>query len=305
MVIAFGFRLSDMRQPQVYVSALTGGQRQEHATLAWIEGALRKRGGFSHGRLVVAEMRVDGKLERYATAPLPAEWPECRVWLEEAPDMVQALASCPGRAPVRLTAAGTHIAGLGLDHKPPALYDIYPVTSVEPDKVISSIHRHDLAPPHPLLIVLGLLALSPLLFAAWGEFEKARQLGRKPLLEGVMEHSTSGSLTIRDGERRVSVFIEQGEILSVGLARGPGALTEGDAMVVDGLRAAIQGQVDKVGDGLFRGQETMRLRRGALLVVGAAAREARRRVLLLAGRDTALFTLGMAMASLVAVGLAW
>ena len=47
------------------------------------------------------------------------------------------------------------------------------------------------------------------------------------ILEGVMEETDKGSLTIRAGERRVTVFVEEGEVLSIGLH---GAAKSGDAM---------------------------------------------------------------------------
>ena len=307
MVIAFGFRLHDMRRPQVYISALTGGQRQQQATLAWIEGSLHHHGDHSHGRLVVSDIRLDGKIERFASARLPAEWPggwiECRLWLEEAPEAIQAVAKCPGQSPVRLTAVGTHIAGLGPDNKSATLYDVYPVTAIEPERIVSAIHRHDLAPRHPLLLLLGLCALLPLGISAWRELRKALRLGDQPLVEGVMEHSDTGMLTIRDGDRRVAVFVEQGEVLSVGLT--PGAIQDSDAMAVSGLRAAVQGDVERTAAGAFRGQETMRLRRGAMLVVGDALKEARRRVFLSAAREAGLLALGASVASAVAMGLAF
>ena len=55
-------------------------------------------------------------------------------------------------------------------------------------------------------------------------------------------------------------------MLSVGLRSGD--LRGDDAMAVDGLRATVQGQADSDEGGAFRGGEALRLRRGALLVVG-------------------------------------
>jgi hypothetical protein len=148
LLIAFGLRLHDMRRPQIYVSALTGGQHHAQATLAWIEGTMPGSGDGSRGWLVVADVRIDGKLERFASAPLPADWSDCRLWLEEGEQLVQGVARCPNHAPLRLTAAGASVAGLGPDNKPATLYNLYPLTSVEPERVVNKVHRHNLAPAH-------------------------------------------------------------------------------------------------------------------------------------------------------------
>ena len=247
---AYGLRLSDMRKPHFRVSALTGGQRGSHATVAWLEGPTQSATG---GRLVVADLRLDGKLRRFASRPLPGDWGECRLWMEENPDrpwedssarrdqsVMQAVAKCPAGAPLRLTGAGTSLAGLGPDDRAPTLYGIEPLSALDPEKVLWRIHRHDQSPPHPLLFLLGLLAVAPLLRSALLEWRRSRRLNAAPLLSGVLEHSGAGVMTIRSGARRVAVYVEQGEVLSVGL-RG-GDLRGDDAMAVDGLRATVQGQ---------------------------------------------------------------
>jgi hypothetical protein len=303
LLIAFGLRLYDMRQPQIFVSALTGGQHHHRATMAWIEGTM-PGGAATHGWLVVADVRIDGKLERFASAPLPDDWANCRLWLEEGQDVVQGVASCPNHAPRRLTAAGTSVAGLGPDSKPATLYSLYPLTSVEPERIVNKVHRHNLAPAHPVLVLLGVLAMLPLAVGAWQAYGKSRQLLRKPTLEGVMEQADKGMLIIRCGDRRVSVFVERGEVISVGLGK-EGVLGD-STMAVDGLRASVQGEVDSSDEGgAFRGQETIRLRPGSVLVVGDAAEEAQRRLMAMAGRDLALALGGVAMAAIVAMGLAW
>lgn len=304
LVIAFGLRLSDMRQPQIYVSALTGGQHHSRATLAWIEGAM-PGAAQSRGRLIVADVRIDGKLERFASAPLPADWTDCRLWLEEGEQVVQGVARCPNHAPLRLTAAGTAVAGLGPDHKPATLYNLYPLTSVEPERIVNKVHRHNLAPAHPVLLLLGLLSMLPLGLSAARALRKARQLRREPTLEGVMEHAERGALTIRCGDRRVSVFVEKGEVISVGLDRG--AILGDATMAVDGLRATVQGDVERSGEGAsaFREGESVRLRPGAVLIVGDVATEAAARLRRCALRDTALAAAGVAMAAVVAMGMAW
>ena len=68
--------------------------------------------------------------------------------------------------------------------------------------------------------------------ARWRELQKARRLSARPVLEGIMEQAGGGTLTIRDGERRVQVFVEQGEILSLGLSRGVNAVSSTDVMAV-------------------------------------------------------------------------
>lgn len=305
LLFAFGIRLNDMRKPQSYISALTGGQRHDRATLAWLQGGLPWRGEAGYGRLIVVDVRIDGKIERYASARLPADWLDCRLWLEEAPDTTQAVASCPSTGPVRLTAAGQSVPGLGPDNKPPSLYEVMPLTSVEPEKIVTKIHRRDHAPPHPSLFLLGLLAMVPLLVLAVRDLKKARKLRGTAAFEGVMEETDKGALTIRSGDRRVTVFVEQGEVISVGLG---GAARAGDTMAVEGLRAAVQGsasEIDHQEGGAFRGGETMRLRKGAILVVGDLLGEARQRLLVTAGLHAVLATAGVGVATLVALGLGW
>ena len=202
LLFAFGIRLNDMRKPQSYISALTGGQHHDRATLAWLQGGLPWRGESGVGRLIVVDTRIDGKIERYASRKLPEGWLDCRLWLEEAPDTIQAVASCPGGGTVRLTAAGQSIPGLGPDNKPSTLYDVMPLTAVEPERIVSKIHRRDYAPAHPSLFLLGLLAMGPLLYLAFADLQKARKLRGKAALEGVMEETDKGALTIRSGERR-------------------------------------------------------------------------------------------------------
>ncbi len=77
----------------------------------------------------------------------------------------------------------------------------------------------------------------------------------------------------------------------------------GAGMVVDGLPATALGELERGGESSFRGQETIRLRRGGLLVVGDVVGEARRRLLRRAGRGAALFALSATVMSLVALGV--
>lgn len=309
LAFAFGVRLYDMRTPQIYISTLTGGQLRERATLAWLQGGVpwhqepnrvlvsRTQG---RGRLVVVDTRVDGKLLRYASATLPPDWLDCRLWLEEGPETVQAVASCPGHQPVRLTAGGQSVLGLGPDSRPPVLRELQPLTSVEPDRIVNKIHRKEAAPMHPSLLLLGLLAMAPLGVGAWRNARRLRKLQGSATLEGVMEQTDKGALTIRAGERRVRVFVEDGEVLSVGLGR---AARLSDSMAVEGLRASVKGEVEHQTEGAFRGGETMRLKPGAMLVVGDLLGEARQQLRGAVATDVALAAMGALVAGIVALGL--
>lgn len=309
LAFAFGVRLYDMRTPQIYISTLTGGQLRERATLAWLQGGVpwhqepnrallnRTQG---RGRLVVVDTRIDGKVLRYASATLPPDWLDCRLWLEEGPETVQAVASCPGHQPVRLTASGQSVLGLGPDSRPPVLRELQPLTSVEPDRIVNKIHRKEAAPMHPSLLLLGLLAMAPLGVGAWRNARRLRKLQGSATLEGVMEQTDKGALTIRAGERRVRVFVEDGEVLSVGLGR---AARLSDSMAVEGLRASVKGEVEHQTEGAFRGGETMRLKPGAMLVVGDLLGEARQQLRGAVATDVALAAMGALVAGIVALGL--
>lgn len=312
LAFAFGVRLYDMRTPQIYISTLTGGQLRDRATLAWLQGSLPWSHGpgrigqrdadkqRQRGRLVVVDTRVDGKLLRYASASVPADWLDCRLWLEEGPGTVQAVASCPGHQPVRLTASGQSVIGLGSDSQPPVLRELAPLTSIEPERIVSKIHRREAAPMHPSLLLLGLLAMGPLLVGAYRNVQRLRRLKGSATFEGVMEQTDKGALTIRSGDRRVKVFVEDGEVISVGLGR---AAQLSDSMVVEGLRASVQGEVEHQTDGAFRGGETMRLKPGATLVVGDLLGEARQQLRGAVLTDAALAAAGALVAAVVALGL--
>lgn len=309
LAFAFGVRLYDMRTPQIYISTLTGGQLRERATLAWLQGGVpwhqepgrallnRTQG---RGRMVVVDTRIDGKVLRYASATLPPDWLDCRLWLEEGPETVQAVASCPGHQPVRLTASGQSVLGLGPDSRPPVLRELQPLTSVEPDRIVNKIHRKEAAPMHPSLLLLGLLAMAPLGVGAWRNARRVRKLAGSATLEGVMEQTDKGALTIRAGERRVRVFVEDGEVISVGLGR---AARLSDSMAVEGLRASVKGEVEHQTEGAFRGGETMRLKPGAMLVVGDLLGEARQQLRGAVATDVALAAMGALVAGIVALGL--
>ncbi len=302
LACAFGIRLHDMRKPQINISAFTGGQRADRATLAWLQGTLAWRKQRQFGQLLVVDVRIDGKIERYASTQLPADWPSCRLWLEEGPDIVQAVASCPGHEPIRLTAAGQSLPGLGPDNKPPLLRELGALNSVEPDRIITRIHRRDTAPPHPSLVLLGLLAMTPLFVLSWRGLRLRQRLCGQPVLDGVLEQTDKGALNIRTGDKRVTVFTEQGEVLSVGLGR---AARRGDSMAVEGLRAVVSGPVERQFAGAFRGGESIRLMPTAVLVVGDGLGEARRRLLIDVALNIGLGLSGVLLSIIVAVGLGW
>ena len=60
---ALSIRLYDMRKPHTYISTLTGGQRHDKATLAWLQGPMPLQGTAGRGRMVVVDTRIDGKIE--------------------------------------------------------------------------------------------------------------------------------------------------------------------------------------------------------------------------------------------------
>lgn len=297
---ALSIRLYDMRKPHTYISTLTGGQRHDKATLAWLQGPMPHNGAAGRGRMVVVDTRIDGKIERYASATLPTDWLECRLWLEEGPQVIQAVAGCPGVSPVRLTAAGQSLPGLGPDNKPPSLYEVSPLTAVEPERIVNKIHRQDYAPTHPILLLLGILAMLPLGALALQTFRRAQKLRGKTVLEGVIEQSDAGALTIRSGERHVTVFVEEGELISVGLA---GDVLQGSSMAFEGVHAAVGGDVEVQKDAAFRGGETMRLRPGAVLVVGDLMAEARNRLMVSTVLHVGVAAAGIGLAALVSLGL--
>lgn len=301
LALAFCVRLFDLRKPQVFLSTLTGGQKGLHETVAWLQGTLPWRVGPNkvHGRLMVVDASVEGKIVRFASLSLPKEWLDCRLWLEEGPDVLQAVAKCPGHAAFRLTASGESLSGLGPENQPAALTAVAPLMWVEPDRIVSQIHRSEAAPSHPVLLLLGILAMAPLGVSAHRHYRQAKRLQGKPVFEGVMEETDKGSMTIRAGDRRVTVFVEEGEVLSIGLK---GAARSGDALAVEGLRAAVSGNVEHHKETAFRGGETMRLRKGAILVVGDLLSEARTRVWNSLIGDALLGACGVAIATAIAFG---
>jgi len=301
LVLAFGVRLYDMRKPQVFISTLTGGQKGMQATVAWLQGTVPWRGNPDqvHGRLMIADTNIEGKITRFSSLTLPKDWLDCRLWLEEGPDVLQAVAHCPGQAALRLTASGQSIPGLGPENRPPTLMSVLPLTWAEPDRIINQIHRRETAPSHPLLFLLGAMAMGPLFVGAYRSHKRASLLRGQPVLEGIMEETDKGSLTIRSGDRRVTVFVEDGEVLSVGIK---GAAQVGDAMAVEGLRAAVSGDVEHRKDATFRGTETLRLRKGGVLVVGDLLAEARSRVLFTTITDLVLAGVGLALSLTIAMG---
>src|SRR5690349_17540368 len=106
LATSYLLHLRDWQPRHTVVSARAGGQRRGEATVAWIEGPTPEAP--SHGHLVVADASIDGKLARFASARLD-NWADCRLWLEECPTAIQAVARCPGFEPIRLTGAGTSV----------------------------------------------------------------------------------------------------------------------------------------------------------------------------------------------------
>ena len=63
LALAFCVRLYDLRKPQVYLSALTGGQKGMFATVAWLRARCR-------GELVRQSARsIDGGRRQYRRGP--------------------------------------------------------------------------------------------------------------------------------------------------------------------------------------------------------------------------------------------
>lgn len=298
LIAAFCVRLIDMRRPGLYISALTGGQQGEQVTIAWLQGDLHRDAQRGRGRLVVAEARVDGKLLRHSSTALPPGWQDCLLWLEEGPGVVQALASCPGHQPTRLSADGRSLPGLGPDNRPALLQALAPLDRFDPERIVNLIHRRELAPPHPTLLFLGVLAMLPLLVLAAQDLRRSRRMRGTPTLEGTIETAESGVLTLRTADRRVTVYSDAGQVLSLGLS---GALANNDSMAAQGLRAAIQGPVSTQAEQGFRHAETVRLLPQSILVVGDRLQEASARLQRVAIQNGILALLGIVLSAVIAM----
>jgi hypothetical protein len=183
ILAAYGFRLYDRRPLGTQVFARAAAQsRGRWATVAWVEGPTRVA---SHAHLVVARVQVDGDYDRHAVRVVPGDGRDCRLWLEEASaEWTQAVASCGGAPPIRLTAAGTTLPAAGPDHRPGILYDLYPLTSFDPLKIMHAIHPHEGATHHPLLALLALLAFAPLALLGARGLRAARDRAARPRGEG-------------------------------------------------------------------------------------------------------------------------
>src|SRR5688572_20577515 len=121
-------RLHDHRPLGAQVHARAAGQRRWEALVAWIEGPTRLA---DHGHLVVVHTLVSGQVQGFASHPLPADPRDCRLWLEEDKEVIQAVARCPGYATVRRTADGRSLPAIGPAERPGTLYDLYPLTAFD------------------------------------------------------------------------------------------------------------------------------------------------------------------------------
>jgi hypothetical protein len=107
---------------------------------------------------------------------------DCRLWLEESASDVQAVASCDGFEPLRLTAEGATLPPLGPARRPPILYDLVPLHTFDAQPLMDAIRPAETRALHPLLAALGLLAFLPLfLLGLTARREARRDAGRAPL----------------------------------------------------------------------------------------------------------------------------
>lgn len=181
ILAAWVFRLHDRRPTNAQIFAHVSAQRGAWGQVAWIEGPTRIA---PHGHLMVARVRVDGLFDRAAVRALPGDPRDCRVWLEESPETAQAVAACPGYAPVRVTADGETLAALGPDDRPPILYDHYPLTSFAAQPVMDAVQAHQPKLAHGALALLAGLGFLPLALCGVAGLRRARRLARLPLGEG-------------------------------------------------------------------------------------------------------------------------
>jgi hypothetical protein len=141
----------DNRPLSATVYARASGQRRMEALVAWVEGPTRLA---PHGHLVVASALPNGRLQRFSSRPLPGAAADCRLWLEESPEVIQAVARCPGFQTLRLTADGRSVAPIGPVDRPGTLYDLYPLTSFEAGTIIQRVRPHEPGTHIPLVMLL-------------------------------------------------------------------------------------------------------------------------------------------------------
>jgi hypothetical protein len=294
--VACAIRFYDRRPLHARVHARAAGQRRGEATVAWIEGPTRAS---SHGHLVVAAVRVDAKLERFAARRLPVDPGECRLWLEENEEAVQAVARCPGFEPIRLVADGRSLPAIGPYARAGTLYDLYPLTSFDPMPILNSVHPHEPASVHPVLIPFALLALLPLGWAGVRSFRQARRFTGDPVVAGEVVLARPGLVMVRDADRQLGIVVRDDQLCVRPLASAN--VRSGWAAVHPGAPASIFGATERLP--FIGGEEGLRLGAGAILLVGELAAAFRRRLRRAGGRDVALALGGFVLAWLWAVGI--
>jgi hypothetical protein len=288
---AFGLRMYDRRPLNARVHARAAGQRRGEATIAWIEGPTRAS---DHGHLVVASARVDGVLEHYAARRLPTDPADCRLWLEESSEAVQAVARCPGFEPVRLTAGGRSLPAIGPYARAGTLYDLYPLTSFDPIRILNEVHPHEAATAHPALIALALIALIPLGLSSLRTFREARRRAPGEAVRvGEVTRARPGVITLRCDEQEIPIEVRDDQLEVRPLSTAP--VRHGWAAVHAGAPAAVFGAVEESPAGL-------RLANGAVLVAGESPDEHCRRRVRTAMRELAMTAAGLAFTSLFALG---
>ncbi len=211
IIVAWAVRVHDRRPLGARVFARAAAQRGLYATVAWIEGPTRASRG--HGHLVVARAEVNGFFERAAHRALPVDGSDCRLWLEESPAAVQAVARCPGWQPLRLTADGAVLPPLGPVDRPPILYDLVPLHSFDPQRIMDAVTPRDPRERHPLVIVLGLLAFLPLALLGARRLAAARRAQARPRAEDELPGEPAGRL--RRAARRHLVLAAAGAAVAV------------------------------------------------------------------------------------------
>ena len=145
------------------------------------------------------------------------------------------------------------------------------------------------APAHPSLLILGMLAMAPLLWLALGDLRRLRRLRGEPAVEGILEQTDKGVFTLRSGDRRVTVYTEQGEILSVGLGGPPASATTWPSRAC-GPPSRARSSAPATPPSRRREPAPGP---GAILVVGDHLSEARRRLLLDVGLNAGLAVSGV------------
>jgi len=209
-LLAWFVLLHDKRPLGARVMARSAAQRGVHATVAWIEGPTRAS---PRGHLVVARALANGSLERWAARALPGDGGDCRLWLEESSAAEQAVASCVGFAPMRLTADGAVLPPLGPVDRPAILYDLVPLHTFDPNPLIDSIRPTEARERHPLVSALGLLAFLPLFLLGMARLREARRADARPRDESELPGEPAARL--RRAARRNLTFAAAGSVAAL------------------------------------------------------------------------------------------